>query len=90
MNLLRRTVTSRFLTWASRSLLGNVVLFEILLGLPSFVAFSYMDYTRGILAPARMIFVCAICVMEGLILGVIIWFGVTRPAINRRLRVHKK
>src|SRR4051794_31893280 len=85
MNVLRRAVTSRLLTWASRSLLGNVVLFEILLGLPSFVMFSYMDYERGILTPMRMIFVCVICLTEGLMLGAIIWFGVTRPAINRKL-----
>lgn len=85
MNMFRRTITSKFLTWASRSFFGNVVLFEILLGFPSFIAFSYMDYTRGILTPARVLFVCIVCMIEALILGVIIWFGLTRPAINRRL-----
>jgi len=60
MNMIRQAVTSKFVTWASRSLLGDVVLFEILLGLPLFVTFTYMDYIRDILALDRMMFVCTI------------------------------
>lgn len=84
MNILKRTITSRFITWTSRSLIGNIVLFELLFGLPAFSVFSYMDYTRGILTPMRVIFVLVTCIINSIILGVIIWFGVARPAINRR------
>ena len=84
MSILRRTITSKVVTWASRSFLGNLVLFEILLGIPSFIMFSYMDYTRGILRPARVIFVGITCLMEALVLAVMIWFALTRPALKSR------
>ena len=82
--MLRHILTSKFLTWASRSLLGNIVLFEILVALPTFIAFSYLDYEDGILTSGRSLLVGSVCVVEGIVLGTISWFCVTRPAINRK------
>lgn len=83
MNLIKQAITSKFITWASRSLLGNIALCEIFVGLPTFFAFLHLAYLQGILTIGNVLYIGVSSAFAGLLLGVVIWFIVTRPAINR-------
>lgn len=90
MGTLKTIVKSRPVTWACRTFFGNLVLFEVLLGVPLFVTFSLMDYENNILSLDRVFFVGIVCFSGGTLLGLFMWLLVTRPAMNMMERWKSK
>jgi hypothetical protein len=83
MGILKRIVSSKFVTWLSRSLVGNIVFAGLLTGLTTFVVFTYKSYTQGILTMDRVFYVLFIAAAESVFVGSCIWFMVTKPTMNR-------
>ena len=85
--MLKEIVKSPFFNWASRSLIGNIILFEIIMSIPSFIVFSYMDFNNGIFGFPRTLIVAGASALEGLFMGCFIWFFVAKPALKYRRRI---
>jgi energy-converting hydrogenase Eha subunit G len=86
MRMLRRVMTSKFMIWAGRTPIGNIALCLIVVGFPTFVAFSYVSYLQGILTPGRALLCGLVCGAEGVLAGILLWFLLTRPLLRARQR----
>jgi len=73
----------RLLRWCSWSLLGHIVLFEALVSVPSFIAFSLSNYRAGTLDAAWALRIALVTAIEGVVIAVPIWFVITRPRLLR-------
>lgn len=83
MNHVKTFITSKFITWLSRSLIGNVVLAEFLIGLPTFVKFFFFNEGASEFGVRRFLLVSLVCLMEGAAFGGFIWVAVTKPSLYR-------
>jgi hypothetical protein len=72
------------MNWACRSLLGNIVLVELIFGLSLFVAFCAKAYSDDELDGSFLLLIAAACVIAGFAGGVLFWFGLTRPLLAQR------
>jgi hypothetical protein len=84
MGTLKRIINSKQVTWLSRSPLGNIVFSGIVLGLPTFLVFSYKSYEEGMLSPDRVAYLLFVSTLESVALGLFIWIGVAKPAMDRK------
>ena len=73
-----------FLKWASHSLIGHVVLFQIGVTFPMLFTFSDSMYLDGVLAFGRVLRVLFLTVGGGLVVAMLFWYTVSRPLIGRR------
>ncbi len=80
---LKSFIKSKPMNWLCRTLAGNVCLFWILTGLPTFIVFLRLSYIQHILTIDRVIYVGFVCAIEGGVVGFLIWLIVTRPALSR-------
>lgn len=76
-------LNNRFLGWCSFSLGGHLVLFELLIAAPLFVAFSIALGYAHAMTPLRALYLALACVLAGAVVGLITWFAITRPLIRR-------
>lgn len=74
----------KFLKWASFSLSGHLVLFELACGLPLTSAFLFLSYRDGTLTSQIAIQVVLIGLAAGAISGSFVWYPISRPLIERR------
>jgi len=77
-------LNNRFLEWCSFSLAGHLVLFELLIAAPLFVAFSIALGYAHAMTPQRAFYLALACVLAGAAVGLVTWFAITRPLIRRR------
>ena len=82
--MMKSIIKSKFITWACRSLLGNIVLLELTFGLTIFVSFSFASYSNGDFTLDDAIFYAFLGLIGGVITGVMFWFGLSRPLLDRR------
>lgn len=80
----RSFVQSRFVTWACRSLTGNIVLSELAFGLPLIAVFGAKANSDGDLTSSFAILIAAVSVLAGFVGGVLLWFGLARPLLVKR------
>ena len=84
MSTLKRLIMSKPMTWLSRSLLGNIVLSGIVMGIPTLLAFSYKSYEQGILSPDRVVDLFFIAAVQSAVFGCFVWFAIAKPAMDRK------
>jgi hypothetical protein len=75
---------SPFMNWACRSLIGNIVLLELTLGLATFIVFCAKAYSDGDLSGSDVMFFAALGAIGGLVAGTLFWFGLSRPLLAGR------
>jgi hypothetical protein len=68
---------------ASKSLLGNILFFEVISALPLFILFLWLDFSDGHLTIDRAISSAGICLVAGAALGSLMWVMAVRPLLNR-------
>jgi hypothetical protein len=68
--------------WASHSLLGHVVLFEVFFSIPMFI----IGFDPGKDGPTLswVLFSVALCVAGGLVAAILLWYTFSRPLIERQ------
>lgn len=86
MVTIKRVIGSKAVTWLSRNLSGNVVLGWLFIGLPTFLVFTYQSHVQGILSSDRIVDLLFITSLESGVFGLIMWFAVIKPMLNRKSR----
>lgn len=79
--MVRSLFHSRFMNWACRSLIGNIVLLELSIGVTTFVVFCIKAYSDGDLTGSDLVFFALLGTLGGLVTGVLFWFGLSRPLL---------
>jgi hypothetical protein len=74
-----------FFYWASQSLIGHVVFFQIVAS-PLFFYFLADDYAEHVVSPARTISLVFLVSGLGLFVAIMGWYTVSKPMIDRRKR----
>jgi hypothetical protein len=77
-----------FLNWARSSLLGHIVLFELLFSLPEFLIFEFMNYRDGALTVTGTLRIAITAVVGGAVFATLVWFTISLP-FRRRLKREK-
>jgi hypothetical protein len=85
MNMLKRVIASKFVTWGSRSLGGNIGMGVIFLGSTFFFMSAYNDYVQGSLTLARVLKHAGISGLAGAAWGVIVWYTCMQQLVKRKL-----
>jgi hypothetical protein len=67
-----------------RSLIGNIVLLELTMGMATFVVFCIKAYSDGDLTGSDVVFFALLGAVGGLVTGVLFWFGLSRPLLAQR------
>lgn len=67
-----------FANWASHTLIGHVVLFELTTALPMAAIFIYFDYSDGTLSFGRVLYLIAVWSAGIAAAAVIFWFTFSR------------
>jgi hypothetical protein len=75
---------SKFIAWASTSLIGHVALFEIAFGIPIAVLMIFLNYTEGTLTIGWAFWIVGSCAAISILLAVAIWTTLTLPRIKRK------
>jgi len=70
-------------TWVSQSLLGHVVLFELIVSLPWLVWFCASNYAEGSLTVSFALQFIAEAVVVGAAVAFAVWHTITLPLIRR-------
>jgi hypothetical protein len=73
-----------FLSWASHSLIGHIVLFQIGFGLPMVFMSWDLIYFGADLSLASVLRVLSLIVGAGLIVAVLFWYTISKPLISSR------
>ena len=73
-----------FSRWARSSLLGHMVLFEVILSLPLSIVFLELNYTQGTLTAAWAFDMAIIWIALGAVVAVLGWYTVSLPLIKLR------
>lgn len=79
---LRRLINSKPMGWLCKTLAGNVCLCWVLIAIPTFIAFLHLSYVQHIFTVDRALYVGLVCVIEGGVVGFLIWLIVTRPNLS--------
>ena len=69
--------------WVSQSLLGHVVLFELIVSLPWLVWFFASNYAEGTLTVSSTLQFIAEAVVVGAAVAFAVWHTITLPLIRR-------
>jgi ABC-type transport system involved in cytochrome c biogenesis permease component len=72
-----------FMKWVSASLIGHVVLLELIYAIPFMFTFIVLNYSQGTLTAAWAAYIVIGSVALGAIGAVFIWFTITLPRIRR-------
>jgi hypothetical protein len=80
MNERRKTA---FLDWASHSLLGHLVFFQIVFT-PLLGYFLFLDYSEGKLTVLRAAYVAGLTAVASAVVATLGWYTISRPLIARR------
>ena len=73
------------MAWASHSLIGHIVVFQVVISLPLIVRHLAQDYSEGVsLSAGRVAFVALAWVAAGLVIAVAGWYTITLPLIKAR------
>lgn len=80
----RSIIHSSMMNWACRTCLGNVVMAELAIGLPLFVVLGGKFYLEGRLTGGSLLLMLVLFATCGLLAGVLLWFGLTRPLLAQR------
>jgi hypothetical protein len=73
-----------FLKWAATTLLGHVVVVEVLFSLPLSLMYLYMNYTDGTLTTGRAIWLILVGAVIGPVAAMFFWYTTSLPMIKRR------
>jgi len=68
----------------SHSLLGHIVLAELLFSAPLFIFFAYQHFEEGTLTVAWAAYLAAVCVSFGAAGAALLWYAVSAPLIRAR------
>lgn len=74
---------SQFLKWAARSPWGHQVLGQLAFGIPMTLLFLHLNYVEGTLTSDWAVHVVTIGIISGVVMGVLLWYTLTRPLIAR-------
>ena len=74
----------RFIKWASLSLAGHLVLFQVTFSVPFSLMFIFLNNERGTLTFNFAIYIVAASSAAGVIAAALIWGIFTSPMIKRR------
>ena len=72
-----------FLDWASHSLLGHLVFFQIVFA-PLLGYFLFLDYSEGRLTVLRTAYVMGVTGAAGAVVAILGWYTISRPLIAKR------
>lgn len=72
-----------FLEWASHSLLGHLVFFQIVFA-PLVGYLLFLDYSDGELTVLRTAYIVALTAVAGAVVATLGWYTISRPLIARR------
>ena len=76
----------KFFKWTGSTLIGNVVLAEIFASLPFFLVFTGLNYSEGMLTLSWALYVAFISIIVGIVGGILVWYFVTLPQLEKRKR----
>lgn len=76
----------KFLKWASFSLVGHVVLFELLVSVPAFCVFLVLIYSEHELTAIWALYVAFFCSFAGGLIATLFWYTLSRPLIKTKKR----
>ncbi|WP_445145041.1 hypothetical protein [Dyella sp. Tek66A03] len=82
--MVRSFIQSKSMNWLCRSLIGNIVLMELICGLGVFILFCIKAYLDGDLSLRIAMYFAMLCALGGLAMGVLIWFGLSRPLLAQK------
>ena len=77
-------VRNRFFRSASFSMVGNIVLAELLVAAPLLLLFTITFHFDGTLTLGWFFYMAFISAVAGAVLGLLVWFTVARPLIRRK------
>ena len=69
---------TRFRFWASHTLVGTLVVYQLVASLPLFAVFTYLNYTNGALTVAWTVRTAVVCVLFGVFGALYMWFTFSR------------
>ena len=72
---------SRFLRWAAKSGLGHQALAQLFFGIPMTLLFLHLNFVEGTLTADWAGHVIAYGLVGGAVMGLILWYVVTRPLL---------
>lgn len=74
----------KFLKWASTSLLGHLIVFEVIFSLPMFLLLSALNYSLDIFTVGWARYAAIVWASLGGVGAALVWCTVSLPAIKRR------
>lgn len=72
---------SRFLKWAAKSSSGHQALGQLFFGIPMTLLFLHLNFVEGTLTADWAAHVIAYGLVGGAVMGLILWYAVTRPLL---------
>jgi hypothetical protein len=75
-----------FAKWASTSLIGHVVLFELTFSIPMSFLMIYLNYVEGTLTASWALWLFFVSALLGSVGAGAIWYTITLPLIKRQKR----
>jgi hypothetical protein len=73
-----------FLKWASSSLLGHLVLVEVVCSVPLCLVLLDLNYEDGTLTAGWALWIFSISALAGVIGAALVWYTISLPLIKRR------
>jgi hypothetical protein len=74
----------KFAKWASSSLVGHIVLFQICGALPMFILFMYLNYSEDTLTLSWAIWIAFVAECFGIFMALLMWFTLSRWSVYLR------
>lgn len=74
----------KLVKWLGTSLIGNVVLTEILFSIPLIIAGIGLNYSEGTLSLGWAIQIIVWVAIIGIIAGICVWYLITLPQIRKK------
>ncbi len=74
----------RYLKKASSSLVGNILLSEVLFSIPLSVLGLILNSNQGTLSLVWGVWIISICAVGGVAMGVLLWFTIAKPLLDRQ------
>jgi hypothetical protein len=74
----------RFLAWASTTLTGHLLLFQLIFAVPMAVLFILLNYSQGTLTPGWAIWIIGLSAAVTIFVTILIWTTITLPRMKGR------
>jgi len=78
------TMTNKLLEWGSLSLLGHIVLSEVLFATPLSILFLYLNLKEGDLTPGWALHIVLTDAAFGVVVAALFWYLVSLPLLRKR------